>query len=45
MLSRRGYGSVRELMAMDTPEFLDILETEQIAQDIERYAIQQAREG
>lgn len=37
MLVRRGYGSLTEIQAMDTTEFLDLVEFEQMTCAIERY--------
>lgn len=37
-LSRRGYGSVRELNDLDTRELYDIAEYEMIMLDLEAYA-------
>ena len=34
-LARKGYATIREIEAMDTPEFLDLVEFESIALDIE----------
>jgi len=41
-LSKQGYGSILELEQLDTPEFLDLIEFEQIAGAIERYEINKA---
>jgi len=41
-LSKQGYGSISELEQLDTPEFLDLIEFEQIAGAIERYEINKA---
>ena len=41
-LSKQGYGSIAELENMDTPEFLDLIEFEQITGAIERYEINKA---
>ena len=40
-LSKIGYGTLKEVKEMDTPEFLDAVEYESIVQDIELYHIQQ----
>jgi hypothetical protein len=42
-LAKAGYGSIRELEAMDTPEFFDLVEFEQIQRQIELYHVQQSR--
>jgi hypothetical protein len=42
-LARKGYGSLVELNALDTPELLDVIEYERIQQDLELYHIQQSR--
>jgi len=44
-LAREGYGTIEYLEQMDTPEYLDLIEHEQIRQDIELYHMQQARDG
>lgn len=44
-LARRGYGSVVEIKQMDTPQFLDLVEFEQIYSDLELYHSQQAQNG
>lgn len=44
-LSKKGYGSVAELKAMDTPEFLDVVEFEQMSSAIEQHEYEQARNG
>lgn len=44
-LVRRGYGSLAELKQLDTPELLDIVEFEQIANAIEAHEMEQARNG
>jgi hypothetical protein len=36
-LVKAGYGSLAEIMAMDTTEFLDAIEFEQISADIQAY--------
>lgn len=41
-LARTGYGSVKELRECDTPEFLDMLEAENIRFDLEQYHMEQA---
>ncbi|MBE0469597.1 MAG: hypothetical protein IBX55_08855 [Methyloprofundus sp.] len=42
-LSKRGYGSIKELQELDTPDFLDVVEFEQMSNAIERYEIEQRR--
>jgi hypothetical protein len=42
-LVNKGYGTIREIEALDTPDFLDLVEYEHIRQDIERYEIDKAR--
>lgn len=44
-LSRAGYGSVAELMGLDTPELLDVAEHYQIASAIEQKQMDEARNG
>lgn len=44
-LSKQGYGTVKELMELDTPEFLDLLEYEAINQSIQNYEMERARKG
>lgn len=41
-LVSKGYGSIPEVEELDTPNFLNALEFEQIKADIENYHIQQA---
>ena len=41
-LSKQGYGSITELEQLDTPEFFDLIEFEQITGAIERYEINKA---
>jgi hypothetical protein len=36
-LAKQGYGSLRELRDLDTPEFLDLVEFENINSQIESY--------
>lgn len=36
-LVKAGYGSLAEIEAMDTPDFLDAIEFEQISADIQSY--------
>lgn len=42
-LAKQGYGSVAEIRGMDTPEFLDLIEYEQMNQAIERWRYAEAR--
>jgi len=44
-LAKQGYGSIKEIRAMDTKEFLDLVEYEQISQSIERYQLQESQKG
>ena len=44
-LVKAGYGSLAEIEAMDTAEFLDAIEFEQISADIQAYKMEQARGG
>lgn len=39
-LARKGYGSIRDLNELDTPEFLDMVEYEHICSDIERHLME-----
>lgn len=41
-LAAVGYGSVRELEQMDTPQFLNLVEMEQIKADVAAYTRKQA---
>lgn len=43
MLTKRGYGTMAELLKMDTPEILDAIEFEQMANAIERHETEEAR--
>ena len=43
MLSKKGYGSIKELFELDTDVLLDIIEYEQICQAIENYEYEKAR--
>lgn len=43
MLTRRGYGSMAELMQMDTPEIMDAIEFEQMANAIEAHETREAK--
>lgn len=40
-LVKAGYGSLAEIEAMDTTEFLDAIEFEQITADIQAYKMRQ----
>lgn len=42
-LAKAGYGSIKELTEMDSPEFLDLVEFEHIQRQIEAYHVQQSR--
>lgn len=44
-LVKAGYGSLAEIEAMDTTEFLDAIEFEQISADIQHHKMEQARNG
>ena len=44
-LSKRGYGTIRELEQLDTPDLLDLIEYEQIIGSIEHHEMEQARES
>lgn len=41
-LAKKGYGSIAELELLDTPEYLDLVEFEQISGAIEHYEYDQA---
>lgn len=43
MLSKRGYGSLPDLMELDTPEVLDAIEFEQMANAIEAHEYKEAQ--
>lgn len=43
MLSKRGYGSLPALMELDTPEVLDAIEFEQMANAIEAHEYNEAQ--
>ena len=38
-LVEAGYGTMKEVRQMDTPEFLDLIEVEMIKRDIQKYKI------
>lgn len=42
-LSKAGYGTLKYLIELDTPELLDIIEFENIRCDIETYEMENAR--
>ena len=42
-LSKQGYGSLTEILSMDTEQFLDLIEFERIQQDIERHYLEQSK--
>jgi len=42
-LSKQGYGSIAEIQDLDTPEFLDLIEFEQISNAIEKYYMSEAQ--
>lgn len=44
-LVRAGYGNLAEIEAMDTTEYLDVVEFEQMRGMIEKYHQQQAQQG
>lgn len=44
-LSKAGYGSYSELVKLDTPELLDMLEFENISADIQHYEMEKSRNG
>jgi len=44
-LVKAGYGTLKELKELDTPELLDIIEFEMITADIEHHKMEQARHG
>ncbi len=44
-LVKSGYGSYPELMALDTPEILDMIEHANIYSDIEAYMYEEAKRG
>ncbi len=44
-LSKAGYGSVPELLTMDTPFLLDCIEFERISSAIEKHHHEQAKAG
>jgi len=41
-LSKQGYGSIVEIRELDTTEFLDLVEFEQITKAIEQHSIAEA---
>lgn len=44
-LSKKGYGTIEYIETWDTKRFLDVLEYEKIVSSIEKYAMEQAKEG
>jgi hypothetical protein len=44
-LVSKGYGTLAQVRALDTAEFLDALEFEKIKNDIESFVIEEARNG
>ena len=42
-LSKQGYGSISEISELDTTEFLDLVEFEEITNAIESYHIRESR--
>lgn len=44
-LSKAGYGSYKELVELDTPELLDMVEFENISADIQHYEMERSRNG
>jgi hypothetical protein len=42
-LSKKGYGSIKELQEWDTDQFLDAVEFESICADIEYYEMNKAQ--
>jgi hypothetical protein len=44
-LVRAGYGSLAEIEALDTPDFLDLVEFEAMTRDLEFHAAKQASKG
>ena len=44
-LAKQGYGSIAEIRELDTKEFLDLVEFEQITKAIEQYSIAEASRG
>jgi len=44
-LVKAGYGTLKELQELDTPELLDIVEFEMITADIEHHKLEQSRNG
>jgi len=44
-LVKAGYGSLAEISTMDTDEFLDAIEFEQMTADIQAHRMSEARNG
>ena len=42
-LSKQGYGSISEIQNLDTKEFLDLIEFEEITNAIENYHLSESR--
>lgn len=42
-LVKAGYGSLKEIQELDTPDFLDCLEYEEITQKIQSHLMEEAR--
>lgn len=45
VLVKAGYGSLAEIQAWDTDEFLDAIEFEQISADIQAHQMKEAHNG
>jgi hypothetical protein len=43
MLSKAGYGSIKELRELDTHEFLNLIEFENIQNDIQTHLMDEAK--
>lgn len=44
-LSKAGHGSYKELIELDTPELLDMVEFENISADIQHHQMEKAKNG
>lgn len=44
-LCKMGYGSLKEMKELDTPEVLDLIEYEHIQSDVQSYLMEEARNG
>jgi hypothetical protein len=42
---KAGYGSLKEIKELDTPDYLDIIEFERMQSDIQDHIIKEARNG